>query len=304
MNKIEFLRNHLNVWWLRPESALWDAIASTVISGHKIVAPSADLGCGNGIFSFITAGGKFSLDYDWFRNVDFSKEDMYDVSKKINVSQHIERAAKYKFDWGIDVKSNLLDQAKGLNFYKNLKLHDISYPLPFEDESLNTVFSNIIYWLRAPEKALKEIYRALNPGGKALLCIPSEKFYDFCPSYKWKNYRSKLHKNLMKAVNLERDRCILHAFTATQFSEMARRAGFTVVDCRPYLSPLTLKVWDVGLRPLSRPLIKMANKLSPKNRREIKDEWIDTCMKYLALLYQMEFEYRGKCGFYLFALRK
>ena len=67
---IVFLKNHLNAAWLRPESALWGAIASTIVSKHEIEPPSLDLGCGNGIFSFITAGGNFSVDYDWYININ------------------------------------------------------------------------------------------------------------------------------------------------------------------------------------------------------------------------------------------
>lgn len=73
---------HLNVNWLRPESALWDTIASQVISQCELVPPSLDLGSGNGIFSFITAGGEFSPEYDWCRNVDphgfWNNRDIYD----------------------------------------------------------------------------------------------------------------------------------------------------------------------------------------------------------------------------------
>jgi len=61
----EFIDPHLNVNWLRPESALWDAIASAVISRFEFVPPAMDLGCGNGIFSYITACGQFALSFDW-----------------------------------------------------------------------------------------------------------------------------------------------------------------------------------------------------------------------------------------------
>ena len=300
---IEFLRNHLNVWWLRPESALYQAIASTVISRYKIKSPSIDLGCGNGIFSFITAGGKFSLDYDWFRNVDFSKKDIYDAKRKEEISQYIEREPKYKFDWGADIKANLLHQAEGLNFYKNLKLHDITYSLPFEEESFSTVFSNILYWLRDPGAVLKEIYRILVPEGRALLCMPNQNFYKYCTSYRWKT-QSGLKKSLMRAINRDRYKCIAHTFYRSQFVTIAKKAGFSKIESVPYLSPHTLKFWDVGLRPLSRPLIKMANELGSSKRRKLKREWIDTCFEYLNLLYKMEFESKGKKGFYLFVFEK
>lgn len=297
-----FLKNHLNVWWLRPESALWDAIASTVISQYKIEFPSMDLGCGNGIFSFITAGGRFSLDYDWFRNVDFSKKDMYDT-KRVNVSQYIEQRPKYKFDWGVDIKANLLQQARGLNFYKNLKLHDMNHPLPFEDESFGTIFSNILYWLRDPAAVLKEIHRVLVPKGMVMLCMPNQNFYKYCPTYRWKT-QTGLKKSLMRAVSRNRYKNIAHIFTRSQFVSMAKKAGFSKVDSVPYLSSTTLKFWDIGLRPLSRPLIRMANELEPSKRRGMKKEWIDTCFEYLNLLYKMEFENKDEKGFYLFCLRK
>lgn len=302
--KNNFLKNHLNVWWLRPESALFDAISSTVISQCEMVPPSIDLGCGNGIFSFITAGGSFSLDFDWFINVDFSKQDIYNASKKTRVSKYIKKKPKQKFDWGVDIKPNLLNIAKDLNFYKNLKVWDLNKRFPFEEESFKTVFSNILYWLKNPEVVLKEIYRILMKRGKAILCLPNENFYKFCPSYRWKEFKNPLERELMRTLNLDRGQHILHYFTYRKFSLMANKIGFSKVKVISYLSPLTLRVWDVGLRSLSRPLIRMVNKLNPRERRRIKSEWMDTCMKYLRLLYEMDFRYRGKRGFYLFMLQK
>jgi hypothetical protein len=34
-------------------------------------------------------------------------------------------------------------------------------------------------------------------------------------------------------------------------------------------------MWDIGLRPISPVTIKMANILEPKQRKKIKEEWID-----------------------------
>ena len=34
-----------------------------------------------------------------------------------------------------------------------------------------------------------------------------------------------------------------------------------------------LKIWDIGMRPLFRPLVKMANNLDELQRIEIKKEW-------------------------------
>ncbi len=69
INHTDHIKAHLNVAWLRPESTLWDVIVSTMISKYENKPPSLDLGCGNGIFSLITAGGGgFSVDFDWYIN--------------------------------------------------------------------------------------------------------------------------------------------------------------------------------------------------------------------------------------------
>lgn len=306
--RIDFLRKHLNVWWLRPESALWDAIASTAISQYEITSPSIDIGCGNGIFSFITAGGNFSVDYDWHINAEVEnwngEKDIYNTVKISDLYPFIENQPSYQFDWGLDIKINLLQQAKSLGFYKNLKSHDINFPLPFKDETFNTIFSNIVYWVDDTEAILKDINRILSHGGHALVCVPSQKFYDYCPSYKWQEEKKEIPRDLMKLVNRNRYKCILKTFSYDEFVEIAKEAGFSVFDCEPYLSSLTLNIWDIGLRPLSIPLIKMANKLSPSDRREIKTEWINTCFDYLSLLYEMEFEDENEKVFYLFVLEK
>lgn len=299
-----FLREHLNVWWLRPESTLWDATASTIISRHKIKSPSLDLGCGNGIFSFITAGGNFSIDYDWFINVDvegfWENKDIYDVCKVDKLEQYIIAKPEYTLTYGLDYKINLLNQAKGLGLYENLIMHDANQTLPFEDSHFKTVFSNILYWLNDPLESLKEIYRVLQNGGRALLCIPNVKFTEYCFTFSWEEKKS----SLLKKLNRGRSE-VMHWFASyDEFSKLAEDAGFSVVDHWYYLSRLTLTIWDIGLRPISPYLIKMANKLSPEDRRAIKLEWVDTLFEILLPLYEMEMNSEEEGGFHFFALQK
>src|SRR5438093_4598760 len=102
MSSQSFLDAHLNVSWLRPESALWDAIASSIISQFPIQSPSLDLGSGNGMFSFITAGGDFSIDYDWYRNVDtkgfWDNKDIYDSFVASPMQSAIIKKPAYRID--------------------------------------------------------------------------------------------------------------------------------------------------------------------------------------------------------------
>lgn len=304
-NKNHFLEPHLNVFWLRPEFALWFAIASEVISRYHIVSPSLDLGCGNGLFSFITAGGKFSAEYDIYKNLStrgfWKNKDIYNsfVCKKIG--RYIIKSPKGKFDFGLDHKRNLLKQADALGgYYETLKKHDANNPLPFRDEELKTVFSNILYWLRDPRLSLSEIHRVLQNGGKAILCMPNITFLQHCVSYRWAEKKSMLLKVLNRGRS-ENMRCVT---SYKDFAASARQAGFRVEDHTDYLSPLTLRVWDIGLRPLSPLLIKMTNKLKIQDRKAIKKEWMQTALSFLEPLCQEDSLSKAEGGFHLFLLRK
>ncbi len=299
-----YLEAHLNVAWLRPESALWDAIASTVISKYEILPPSLDLGCGNGIFSFITAGGNFSIDYDWYMNTKtegfWDNKDIYDVCNINSLEHYIAEQPEYTFTYGLDHKSNLLQQAGLLNLYDNVIEHDANLHLPFEDNQLQTVFSNILYWLSSPQKALAEIYRILDRNGVALLCIPSPKFYEYCFSYGG----HKQNSSLLKKLNRGRNESMHWVMKYDEFVQMAQKNNFKIIGHSGYLSELTLNIWDIGLRPLSPLLIKMANNLKPDNRKDIKREWIETLMEFFLPLYEMDQNNNDEKGFNLFILEK
>jgi len=300
----DFLKEHLNIWWLRPESALWDAIASATISQSKINAPSLDLGCGNGLFSFITSGGCFAPSYDWFRNVDvegfWENKDIFDTDCGIEISEHIIKKPNFKFTYGLDHKNNLLVQAEKLNFYNHLITHDANNPLPFPDGSMKTVFSNILYWLKDPIMTLGEVSRILEDGGRALVCLPNSNFYDFCESYRWKEKKSEL----LRIINRGRSDNILWVANKDEFSLQAKNVGLTVVHHKYYLSKQTLEIWDTGLRPFSPYLIYMANRLPNKEREQVKIKWVEDINKLLLELYKSDKMLREERGFQFFELEK
>lgn len=299
----KFLKNQLNVNWLRPETALWRSIDSTLISKYEIKAPSLDLGCGNGIHSFITAGGNFSLDYDSYMNTElngfFEGNDIYDVCTRNDISSYITTESDYKFTYGLDHKNNLLDQARQLELYDNLILHDANKKLPFGKNEFETVFCNILYWLDSPEKSLQEIRRILKPGGVVLLHIPNIKFKDYCFTYHWKQDDS----GLLKKLNRGRSESMQWEISHEDFSNMAEHLGFRIVEHTPYLSKLTLQIWDIGLRPISPYLIEMANKMSFDDRCHIKSGWIDTFYDLLKPLYTMDMNDKDG-GFHFYVLEK
>ena len=62
------LRELLNVYWLRPETALWRSIDIEIMKDFEINGKSLDLGCGDGVLSFIRAGGKFDITFDDYQS--------------------------------------------------------------------------------------------------------------------------------------------------------------------------------------------------------------------------------------------
>lgn len=302
-DKNKFLWNQLNVNWLRPESALWRALDSTLTSKYKIKPPSLDIGCGNGIHSFITAGGNFSLDYDFYVNTKvegfYENKDIYDVCNVSNIGDFISEQPRYKFTYGLDHKKGLCEQAMQLNFYEEIILHDANKAPPFEDSEIKTVFSNILYWLNSPTKALEEVKKILEVGGIALLFVPDIKFKDYCLTYHWKEQNSQL----LRKLNRGRSESMQWEISYDDFSYIAENMGFRIIEHKEYLSKLTLQIWDIGLRPISPYLIKMANKLSPEDRRTIKLEWIETFYELLLPIYEMDLNCE-EGGFHFFVLEK
>lgn len=300
----DFLDSHLNVSWLRPESALWDAIASRVVSQVQIVSPSLDLGSGNGIFSFITAGGVFSEHYDWYRNAGplgfWENHDIYDTFHFPVEKGYIARNPDYAIDVALDGKMNLLRQAAGLDFYGLTVGADANLQLPFADNSFETVFSNILYWLNSPDSSLAEVRRVLRPGGRALLCLQDHKFRQYCVSYQW----SESGSEVLRLLNRGRSESSKWTISHAELETLARRQGFKETLHSYYLSPLTLRIWDIGLRPLSAVLIRMIGLLDEKDRLSIKAEWIDTVRPFLKELYDLDRQSGQQGGYHFICLEK
>ena len=164
------LENFLNVYWLRPETALWRTIDVLAMDSLIFKSPSLDLGCGDGVFSFIRAGGEFAPGFDVFQSVTaldryFENVDIYNSYDDGFISSVITKKPDSKIDVAFDHKEALLKKAATLGLYRKMVCRDANLGLPFDDSSFETVFSNVIYWLDSPQNIFKEVARALAPTG-------------------------------------------------------------------------------------------------------------------------------------------
>lgn len=283
----------LNVFWLRPETALWREIDIQTMRSFEFASPSLDIGCGDGIFSFIRAGGKFDPSFDAFRSMSnlnkyFENADVFDAFDE-NLHPSVIQAPHYQIDCALDHKENLLKKAGQLQLYKNMKVADVNDPLPFPDESFNSIYSNIVYWLNDPKAVFSEISRILRPGGRVCLMLPNVTLPEF--SYYSQLYVRTGDPRWAFLDKLDRGRFadnIRQSRTASAWEEMFTSAGLKVAQHKTHLSKTIIQIWDIGFRPIFPVLLKMANSLPSDQFLDIKQEWIRTLKQFLEPLVGMD----------------
>jgi hypothetical protein len=272
------LGDFLNMTWLRPENVVWDAAAAQLIGPALMEGRNiAEIGIGNGYFTFMTLGGRFKPQYDWYYNVDaqgfWENRDIYDHLASPDIAGFVASVPKKRVALAIDHKENLLAQARQLGFIDKTVLADANEPV--EPGSADTIYSNILYWLNDPISVLKRLSEKIQTGTRVVLVFPNPHFLEHCRSYRrdsptWDLLNRGRADSLMWTMGLEEFAAMLQRETALSIEKSTR-----------YLSKLTLQTWDIGFRPFSPHLIKMANSLDPATRMEIKQEWCATAMPFL-----------------------
>jgi ubiquinone/menaquinone biosynthesis C-methylase UbiE len=203
----KFLNQFLNFFWLRPENAILLAIRAAKYKQAmeqylKLPEKSMDVSCGDGVFSFITAGGKLSQNTDMYRalNLDYERReddfDTYDYFDDTYFVQ-IEQRPEFSYAYGTDWKKNLLKKAEELDFYDKFLHHDNNKRIPLKKESLNFIYSNSAYWVENINEHLDDLVRILEPGGTLVLEFKTQKVFE----YKSDAYASYMGEKFHKIID-------------------------------------------------------------------------------------------------------
>lgn len=276
----------LSAFWLRPETALWRELDIRAMKSFAFRGPALDLGCGDGVFSFIRAGGRFDEQFDAFKAVAyldgfFQNVDVFDAFDE-SLRAAVVQPPGYSIDVGFDHKDNLLRKAGRLGLYRKLILGDANDRLPFDDGSFESVFSNIVYWLDDPETTITEIARVLRPGGQACLMLPNRSLPEF--SFYNQLFFKRTDPAWAFLAKLDRGRFtdnIRQARSAADWEAMFARAGLSVANHESHLSKTVIQLWDIGLRPLFPVLRRMIDAIPPEELPPIKREWVATVRQFL-----------------------
>lgn len=275
-----YLYELLKVYWLRPETVLFRYPDILSMEKFEFESPSMDLGCGDGVFSFIRGGGQFDNAYDVFEvaNLDKFYTEKADIFDTYNSKKDIKiiKPAEYKIDFAFDHKQALLQKAERLGLYKNFVQGDANEKLPFDDDCIKSVFSNILYWLDDPGAVLKEIYRILQKDGKCCLMLPTPKLVEY--SFYNKYYKETKNENMkfLDIIDRGRTECWKGLYSKREWDKMITDAGFEIEQCNPHISDSLFRIWDIGLRPLFPLLCKLVQSIDNKDKiMEIKKEWVE-----------------------------
>ncbi|MFM2161331.1 MAG: hypothetical protein RLZZ383_843, partial [Pseudomonadota bacterium] len=257
-------RRYLSMFWLRPETALVgysEALALRRLS-HRCPEPWMDIGCGDALHLALYRGYTFPDEADAFGSLDLNARDIYD---------HWDPAAFNAFPsargrparWGVDIKPTAIARANAVGCCDELVQADVT-ALDMPDNSVGTIFSNMIRDRRdnLPE-ALASCARVLRPGGALLLSAMTPDYASslyFAPASARASARGDT-VTAQRYARLDRGRA---QFCAQQLPIDAWRdrladAGLVLTDHVPMMDSRLVRLWDIGLRPFSIPLVTTRN---------------------------------------------
>ena len=147
----------------------------------------------------------------------------------------------------------------------------------------------MLYWLDDINLKIKEIKKFLEKDGYFLLGILNKNILKNSIVNEF-NKKSKIYNYL----NNGRYECYKQILDEEAFEKQLEKE-FVVIEKRQILKKFTNKCWDIGLRPFSVELIKMANHLNKNKRFEIKKNW---CEKLYPVINELSYQELDQKKFY------
>lgn len=299
------LDNFLNLYWIRPEVAVWRTLDVTLLRTLHFRQPIIDLGCGDGTFAFTLFNGKTNSLFDVYKTISdtsgFYRGDDIHTKHQIIKPKIIKKPNK-KIQVGLDWKKSLLEKASTLKIYQKILQHDLCTPLPLKNNVFDTVFSNVFYWVDDIDTLLMEASRITKNQGKIILILPDSEFkknliYNLYKKkgHEWANFLDRgIYQNISK-----------NCFTSQKWEKIFSNCGLAIDTHYNYLSPNLVKLWNLVSRPLSPYFIELANQVGPNKRKQIKSRVIKEMKPLLISILKEEIQLiNEKNCFHLFVLNK
>ncbi|HUU82513.1 MAG TPA: hypothetical protein VM243_03315 [Phycisphaerae bacterium] len=276
ISRTDRLRRFMSVYWLRPENAFWMALRSETLASVAWQGPGIDLGCGDGVFSFLHAGGVFDDDFDVFHDaapLEAVRDEQVDIFDHLGARYHpaIVKRPGFTIDVGCDWKPNLLVKAGYLSLYEELVVHDNNRPLPFDAGGFRTVYCNTAYWVEDIDGFLSELRRITADDGRVVLQVKLASML----RYTLERHREVLGDRFLEIIGRGRAETWPTVTDRATWEARFTAAGLTIERAVPFITRTHAHLWDVGLRPIAPMLIELANNVTPATRGRVKRRWVD-----------------------------
>ncbi|MHC5112175.1 MAG: methyltransferase domain-containing protein [Planctomycetota bacterium] len=284
------LRSFVQAYWLRPENAVWMALRSSALTACELRSPSLDLCCGDGVFSFIHNGGRFTPEFDVFRTTDHlgkvshEHADMFDAFDS-TYQPEVSVRPMQSISVGTDHKTSLLDKARRLNLYNDLLHHDANAPMPFANGTFRSVYCNSAYWMTELDFLLSELHRITAQDGIIVLHAKLDAIRTFTLDH----HERRLGREFLDIIGRGRFDTWPSLLGRPEWESRIHNAGLSISHELPFATGAHAQMWDIGLRPVAPLLVRMANTIDSSSRAAIKRDWVELMMTLLTPMFDPTF---------------
>ena len=311
MRKILFVCSRLwrfnNLYFLKPNDAINDTLTASLLIDFDWSGEIVEIGSGDGVFNYVLHGGYFPLNYDRYSQVDLKKNDIYDTHLNETISPQVVLDFP-KILISVDKKKSHLQKVSEIGFSK--KTIQCEYEnLPFLENSVNKISYYVPHDVIDYEKALKNAFKILKPGGRLILLTYDDCFKPYFICHRLSDFfrgnLSKYFKDLDNGRYFELSKI---SKSRKQWKDFFNQNGMQIEVMRSGLSQFAWAVYDTQTRPFLKFFINLLNNFSPLFRTLLKTFIMLFTFPYLLLFYMIftnqYFLFGGKNCYRAYQLRK
>ena len=235
-------------------------------------------------FFFFCLGGELSAKDDQYKSLKNIKkkkinltEDVYDYFKNDEYKIKIKKNTKKKFSLGTDYKINLIEKSRKLNLYKNFLLHDNNKKLPKSIGKYDFIYANSSYWVKNFEGHISDLIDKTNKKGKLILSLKGR---ELSKNNFLNIIKSKFGNNAYKILDRGRRdswKGLKDFKYYIKFLNSFKQCK--IVKITPIFDTEFLNIWDVGLRPLFKPILILASNANHRDLYKSKKLLVETIFK-------------------------
>ena len=305
----DILEAWINMLWLRPATALQKALEAKFHTKFlPFKRPIADLGCGDGTHSSLIAGRRYNSTFDMYlsiapmlnnltlsknKKVHFKKANttgdyfsggdpyLYFNAKNYKNLINIRKKENFNFDWGCDLSPELVNKAKILDIYDDLRVQDLNKRLPLPSSSFSTIYSNVSYWMKDKRLLFSEQERILKNDGISIMTAQDPIIHNEIALTSIARKYSKFLKHSfdpewLKQLNrgrIEQTKGLL--LTVTEWKKLFNNCGLEILFLGKFMSRDAYWHYDTDLRETFPSDVTLAQDLSNSGKKgnELRKNW-------------------------------